>query len=579
MTRIVLGLFLAIAVPGLVSAQSIEGMWKLSYITFGTTEQMPAIVKIVKDGGVVQGELVASSPRIKELELKSVTQEGDTLRIVLKTPATEMVFEAIVVKGAKALKGSMTAEPSVFPALLYMTNEKELDLKSSVRALDCPPAQEARKLVTRGPTLRQKKLLKEAAEADAIAKKETPKLYREVLEKYSDSPAVFDSALNLIKSAEKSDAKIDEVKSWAATAMKTAKAFGPRMNGEIAAQIADSLLRQEEYAKLAADYARDAEKSLGKNATPADQVRILSIVSRALRASKLEAEAKAIDVRVAKLDEILDREYSAKMPGFKGTKFEGRKGKSDRAVFMELFTGATCPPCVAADLAFDVLQKTYKTSELVLVQYHVHIPGPDPMTNPDTVARWNHYGKAFPGQVRGVPSSLFNGKPQGGGGGGVANAENKYFAYREIIDPLLEEDAGAKLSAQAIRKGDRIEISVDVNGLANPGADKKLRILLAEETVRYAGSNKIRLHHNVVRAMPGGVEGKALMEKASKHTASIVLPELRSSLNKYLDDYQATVRPFLNPARPLEFANLRVIAFVQDDTSHEILQAVQVEVK
>ena len=48
---------------------------------------------------------------------------------------------------------------------------------------------------------------------------------------------------------------------------------------------------------------------------------------------------------------------------------------------MELFTGAQCPPCVAADVAFDVLEKTYKPADLVLIQYHLHIPGPDPLTN------------------------------------------------------------------------------------------------------------------------------------------------------------------------------------------------------
>ena len=97
--------------------------------------------------------------------------------------------------------------------------------------------------------------------------------------------------------------------------------------------------------------------------------------------------------------------------------------------------------------------------------------------------------------------------------------------------------------------------------------------------MRYAGSNKIRLHHNVVRAFPGGVEGKALNEAASKHNASIDVGELRGTLNKYLTEFEAGGRSFANPARPLDMVNLRVIAFVQDDMTHEILQAVQVEVE
>ena len=51
-------------------------------------------------------------------------------------------------------------------------------------------------------------------------------------------------------------------------------------------------------------------------------------------------------------------------------------------VLVELFTGAECPPCVAADLAFDALGKTYKPTDVVLLEYHLHIPGPDALTNP-----------------------------------------------------------------------------------------------------------------------------------------------------------------------------------------------------
>ncbi|HYT90275.1 MAG TPA: hypothetical protein VEL76_16325 [Gemmataceae bacterium] len=262
---------------------------------------------------------------------------------------------------------------------------------------------------------------------------------------------------------------------------------------------------------------------------------------------------------------------------FKATPFEGRKGKSDRVVVMELFTGAQCPPCVAADMAFDVLAETYKTSDLVQLQYHMHIPGPDPMTNPDTIARWDYYRKAFPAQMRGVPSSLFNGKPAAGGGGGAAAAEKKYLAYREVIDPLLEEAAVAKIVASATRKGDKIEVKAEVSGLANPGADKRLRLVLVEKSIKYTGGNKLPVHHQVVRALLGGPNGFALEAKDSKHTATVDLMELRQGLNRYLDEFAAK-RAFPNKNRPLDFNALRVVAFVQNDDNQEILQGVQVDV-
>jgi hypothetical protein len=473
---------------------------------------------------------------------------------------------------------------------LTWTEETELDAKSLTRPLDCPPATRARQLNARSNSLRlqaqgtkdpekKKDLLEQAAEMDNEAKAKVPALYREVLEKYADSPVVFEASLALLKSAQANDAKMDDVKAWASAGFKAANAYGPRYEAELASQIATALLGQKAYAKLAITYARHVENTLTPKSSADDQVRVLSLLIRALKANEQADEAKTYDGRLTKLETQLDNEYMAKMPPFKGTAFEGRKGKSDKAAFMELFTGATCPPCVAADLAFDVLQKSYRPSDLVLIQYHMHIPGPDPMTNPDTLARWDYYRKAFPNDVRGVPSSIFDGKPQGGGGGGLAQAEKKYEEYREIIDPLLGVDAGAKLVARAIRKGDRVNINVNVSGVNEPSAEKKLRILLAEETVRYAGSNKIRLHHNVVRAFPGGVAGTALTEAVSKHDASIDLGGLRDSLDKYLTNFEATVRAFANPARPLEMAHLRVIAFVQDDTTQEILQAVQIAVE
>lgn len=582
---------LAFAVPAHLSAQGVAGTWKVSYLTAGAFEQTIAIVKAKVEGDKVTGEMIAGSPRFKELAFKSITQEGGVLRVAIQAGAATMIFEAPLPKqGAKRLVGHVSVDGTLYPAWITETAEATLDAKTTLRTIDCPPLQQARALAAKPNTLRfqaqlskdaekKKDLLKQAAVADQAAKKETPRLYREVLAKHAESPAVFEAALALMRTAQSSGAKPEDVKAWASTAIPVAKTFGPRWQTEYTAQIATVLVGQQDFAPLAVDYARQAEQMLTPQCAPAEQVRVLNLLTRALRKTDQADEAKKFAARIDKLDEILDRDYLAKMPGFKGEAFTGRKSKSERAVFMELFTGAACPPCVAADLAFDVLQKTYKPSELVLIQYHVHIPGPDPMTNADSEARWQYYTKAFPKEVRGVPASLFDGKPKAGGGGGFANAQKKYSDYRAVIDPLLEEPAGAKITAQAQRNEDRIDIHVKVSDLAEPDPNKKLRILLVEETIPYAGPNKIRMHHQVVRAFPGGVAGQALTEAASRHKASINLADLRGSLTKYLNDFEATGKFFANPRRPLALSHLRVIAFVQDDYTREILQAVQVEVK
>src|SRR5262245_15356546 len=142
----------------------------------------------------------------------------------------------------------------------------------------------------------------------------------------------------------------------------------------------------------------------------------------------------------------------AKVPPFKPIAFAGRKDtNANQVVMMEMFTGAQCPPCVAADVAFDALQKSYKPTDLVLVQYHLHIPGSDPMTNRDTIARWEYYEKLFPYDpdtrtgVAGVPSTLFNGKLAAGGGGPMTASERKFRDYGAVINPLLEKTTEVKL--------------------------------------------------------------------------------------------------------------------------------------
>jgi len=56
------------------------------------------------------------------------------------------------------------------------------------------------------------------------------------------------------------------------------------------------------------------------------------------------------------------------------------------------------------------------------------------------------------------------------------------------------------------------------------------------------------------------------------------LSELRSNLEDYLTKFAADKRPFIPDLRPLDLGHLRLIAFVQDDTTHEILQATQADV-
>jgi len=133
------------------------------------------------------------------------------------------------------------------------------------------------------------------------------------------------------------------------------------------------------------------------------------------------------------------------------------------------------------------------------------------------------------------------------------------------------------IQLSAKRRGNQVAIEAQVADVAAPGKNTRLRFALVEERIHYVGSNGIRFHHQVVRAMPGGIQGIALEEKTSRHAVTVDLDELRQKLIAYLDDY-AKEHPFSDSDRPLEFKNLHVVALVQNDDTGAILQARQVEV-
>ena len=211
------------------------------------------------------------------------------------------------------------------------------------------------------------------------------------------------------------------------------------------------LVRQKDLGAAALAAIEPAAKSLSPTAAPSAQVKVLTTYKSALANAGKAEMAKALEPRLAKLETALDEEYLTKVPPFKPAKYAGRKEPgANRVAVMELFTGAQCPPCVAADVAFDALMKSYAPTDVVLLQYHMHIPGPDPMTNPDTIARWDYYREKFPDDMRGVPSTVFNGKPQAGGGGGDGERREEVRA----VPRHPRQDAGAVHRREAGRVGE-----------------------------------------------------------------------------------------------------------------------------
>jgi hypothetical protein len=175
--------------------------------------------------------------------------------------------------------------------------------------------------------------------------------------------------------------------------------------------------------------------------------------------------------------------------------------------------------------------------------------------------------------------AAINGRPGAEGGGGPEVAAIKLKQYRRLIDPLLDTAPGAALLITAARDGDKVTITAKVSGLAKPSDKVRLRIAIAETLVRYGGGNGARYHQCLVRGFAGSPDGFPLPKPAADLQATVDLAALRTGLNKDLDEYQKKNPDVIFGDRPLALRSLVIVAFIQDDVMHDVLQAAQVEVK
>ena len=242
-------------------------------------------------------------------------------------------------------------------------------------------------------------------------------------------------------------------------------------------------------------------------------------------------------------------------------------GEGTRRVLLELFTGAQCAPCVAADLGAELLERTYQPTELIALRYHEHIPAGDPLSNREVFERMGYYG------ARGTPTLLLNGRAVEGAGGFLPQIGPVEAALRPLVDSILKEASPIRFDMKAVRDGNNLQISVSVEGIKlKVDSEFKLRMALVENGIQYVAPNGIRVHNKVVRAMPGTVNGVSISESKISFSETLSIDELKDRLNNELDSWSDLNNASLT-TRPLDLKNLQLVAFIQDDENRRILQS------
>jgi hypothetical protein len=514
---------------------------------------------LIADVKEVDGELkadVKSFQLVQAPKLSVIQKKDDTISFNIIAGENELGFTGKATKDGTYL-GTLSAQGTRLPARFEATKNPRVS----------PPDQKAQQ------TLAQNY-------GKAIGKGDLKSRVKDLQAMIAANPSsalMSQVYLVIFRDAESAGLSDADVSAIVKEFIDGSKAYGEGYASDTKLQVIRMLAPHKVYNKTVLALAKEADQAPAGDVSTESRAEVAKALASAAEVGGEADVAKAARAKADKLNSELDAEYHKNVPPFKPDASSGVTRKSDKVLLMELFTGAQCPPCVAADVAFDGLIQTYKPSEIVFLQYHLHIPGPDPMTNADSNDRVSYYP-----EFQGTPSVFFDGTAEGSGGGGMGASKSKYESYRKIIDRALANPSGATVNLKVSRDGDAFKVSATAEARpeqiakdsAKVGGSKlKLRLAVIEDQIRYTGSNKLRFHHHVVRDMPGGAAGQSLKDGKVAYETTIKVADLRKDLEKYLSEYQKSGAAFPNAA-PLELSNLSVVAFVQDDGDKSVLNAV-----
>jgi thiol-disulfide isomerase/thioredoxin len=279
-----------------------------------------------------------------------------------------------------------------------------------------------------------------------------------------------------------------------------------------------------------------------------------------------QEKAKELYNKVNGTLEGFDAKLEAKLRAlpFHPAHFSPEPGWAGKAVLVELFTGSECPPCVAADLGFEGLMHSYPIQYVAILVYHLHIPRPDPMTNPAALDRAAYYG------TRSTPSTFFDGESKLGGGGGRVNSESKFNQYYEEINSRLYAEPDVQLKIEAVLNGNIVKVTYEADKVLD-NVDFNVALVQGEE--KYAGSNGIVFHKLVVRDFLN-------VEAVSSNTVEFDITKAEKAGEDHLADYEKENSiQFKEKHFKIDSSDLRVVFFVQDKESKKVYNAVVADVQ
>ncbi len=272
-----------------------------------------------------------------------------------------------------------------------------------------------------------------------------------------------------------------------------------------------------------------------------------------------------------------------RLASFNPGHYKSSSKEKGKVVLAELFTGAECPPCAAADYAFDALSEYYPRTMFVILEYHEHIPAPDPMTNPSSFSRYLYYGGNF-----GTPTVIIQGQDKITGGGPKFLAINRFNVYKFMAEKYFGENPEVTISGNVQNNMKLINVNLEIKENKKVNNSASLHVALVEKSIIYPGGNGVTKNIFVVRDLFNKADGSKLNFKngLQKFNVTFNLNKIENDLTNYLnapEKYPSWRRgvPFTGwKQKPdkLNKNNLAVVAWVQNNQSKEVLQALYLNV-
>jgi len=263
----------------------------------------------------------------------------------------------------------------------------------------------------------------------------------------------------------------------------------------------------------------------------------------------------------SKFDEELERKQSA-LP-FHPPAFVAPAHWKGKTVLAELFTGSECPPCVAADFAFDGFIESYPSKYLAILEYHLPIPGPDPMMNPATKKRQDYYS------VSSTPTVIIDGTKRVSAGGLRQHAKDRFDSIKAEIDPAMAAATDVTIKATARLQGDKVIVDCEFSRVIRSA---EYQVVLVQTEEKHKGGNGIIFHKMVVRDME-------TVKPSTKVSATFDIPKSEKAADAHLSELEQAprwqTRNFKWPVRRniIDRDKLKVVVFVQDINTKQVNNA------